>query len=101
MPERNKFSVYWSEQSLNNAIRIESYLRENFTVKEIIRFHIKLQTFEEAVSNYPKLYPEANVHSSLRRAVLSKQLSVYYKITDDRIEVVAILDNRCDISKWI
>ena len=38
---------------------------------------------------------------NVRRAVLSKPLSVFYRIEKSTIEVLAILDNRCDFEVWI
>ena len=57
--------------------------------------------FEIAVCAFPSLYPYSAVKKSLRRAVLSNVLSVYYRIHKGKIEVIAILDNRCDAEKWI
>jgi hypothetical protein len=49
---------------------------------------------------FPTLYPE-NKKLKIRKAVLSKVLSVYYTIRKNKIFVVAILDSRWDEARKI
>ena len=101
MPEKKKLNVLWTNQALSNASNIKAYLEENFSVKEINNFFSLLSAFESAVTTFPKLYPQTNKKAKIRRAVLSREVSAFYRIIDIRIEVLAILDNRCDLSKWL
>lgn len=99
---KTKFTtILWTERSLQNAISIKEYLSANFSDKEIDHFYGLLQAFEIAVCAFPKLYPQSYSKKSVRRAVLNKVLSAYYRVSKGKIEVLALLDNRCDSSKWI
>jgi len=60
-----------------------------------------LKTFEKAISLFPELYPLTRKKSKIRRAVLNKNLSVFYRKNKNKIEVLAVLDNRLDLSKWL
>ena len=95
MAEENRFEVEYSDQALKNATAIVAYLREKFSRKEVLNFFQTLEDFEKIISIYPTLYAESP-KLKLRRAVLSKVLSVYYKISKNKITVIAILDNRRD-----
>ncbi len=95
MAEKKRLIVEYSAQSLDNAIEIATYLRNNFTQKEIDDFYRSLSDFEKTVSLFPTLYPKSP-KMKVRRAVLSKFLSVYYMIRKNKIAIVAILDNRWD-----
>lgn len=53
-----------------------------------------LATFEKVVSLFPDIYPKSTINLKVRRAVLSKQLSVFYIIYEDQVSVVGIIDNR-------
>ena len=101
MPRKSPLKVIWSENSYQNSIEIKHYLQDKFTEKEIEVFYSLLSTFEEAVSIFPKLYPITKRKSQIRRAVLSKVLSVFYKVNKNQIEVLSILDNRTNLSKWL
>lgn len=101
MPKPEVLSIFWTERALHNAVSIKAYLFTNFTHKEIENFFAILQTFEIAVGVFPKLYPQSTLKKSIRRAVLSQVLSAYYRIHKGRIEIIALLDNRCNISLWL
>jgi len=101
MPEKKWLTVLWTNKAFNNASSIKSYLEEKFSGKEVQKFYSLLSAFENAVKIFPKLYPQTNKKAKIRRAVLSREVSVFYRIIAESIEVLAILDNRCDLSKWI
>lgn len=101
MPKPKIASITWTDRSLQNAVSIKEYLSNNFTQKEIDNFYILLQEFEIVVCAFPKLYPESGIKKNIRRAVLSKVLSAYYRVNKNQIEVLALLDNRCDIKNQI
>ncbi len=95
MAEKEDFIVQYSKQSLENAKEIVSYLLEKFSEKEVNRFYKDLNDFEKIIIIYPTLYLESQ-KKRIRRAVLSKVLSVYYSINKNKISIIAIFDNRWD-----
>lgn len=101
MPDKTVVSVVWTDRALQNASSIKKYLAIKFSQKEVAHFFSLIRTFEIAVSIFPKLYPHSGFKKNIRRAVLSKVLSAYYRVSKNQVEVLALLDNRCDISKWL
>lgn len=97
----NDFTVVWTNQALKNSLKIKEYLFEKFTDREILKFYQQLSIFEHTVSSHPEIYPLISSEKKIRRAVISRELSVFYRIHDTQIEVLAIFDNRCDLSDWI
>jgi plasmid stabilization system protein ParE len=93
--------VVWSARSLVHAVAIREYLLTNFSQKEVDRFYTLLEKFERNVSRFPNLYPATHKKKNLRRAVLHKNFSVFYKKKRNQIFVAAILDNRQDWMKLI
>ncbi|MBK7105107.1 MAG: hypothetical protein IPH62_07475 [Ignavibacteriae bacterium] len=93
--------IVWSNSSLQNALSIKNYLRINFSEKEIDTFYLLLSAFENAVTLFPELYPSTSKNNEIRRAVLSRELSAFYRIKSKKNEVLALIDNRCDLSKWL
>lgn len=98
MADRDALPVFWTERALQNAVSIKVYLSSNFSSREVENFFSILQTFEIAVGAFPKLYPISTLKKNIRRAVLSQVLSAYYRVQKGRIEIIALLDNRSDIS---
>jgi plasmid stabilization system protein ParE len=100
MPESKPFTVLWTERASENAISIKKYLLSEFSEKEVNNFFALLETFETAISIFPKLYPLSSTKQKIRRAVLSKTLCSFYRISKSSVEILAILDNRCDLKEW-
>ena len=101
MPEREPLTVVWTENSLANAVTIKEYLDQHYTKREIETFYSLLKALENTLSVFPQLYPPSGKKKKIHRAVLSKELSAFYRIKAANIEVLAILDNRCDLSGWL
>jgi plasmid stabilization system protein ParE len=97
---KNNFSVIYSERSFSDVQLIERYLLERFSTRQVSRFHKLLLGFENVVQNYPSLFTQTS-QSEVRRAVLSKELSVFYQLKGKQVYVLTITDNRCDLSEWL
>lgn len=92
--------IIYTSRSLTDALIIKNFILVKFTQREVDNFYKMLATFEKVVVAFPQLYPKSNKSQDVRRAVLSKQLSVFYKDSGKGIFIVAILDNRMDTAKW-
>lgn len=92
--------LIWTPKATTNTITIKGYLFAKFTQREIDNFYALLISFEKLVVIFPEMYPATSKNKQIRRAVLSKQLSVFYKQINTRIFVIAVLDKRMDVSKW-
>lgn len=100
MPEKPLFEVYWTDNAFNNASQIKNYLSKNFSEKEVAAFYSLLAAFESVVNAFPYLYPSTKNNIMIRRAVLNKHLSVFYRIQKNRIEVLAAFDSRKNLTDW-
>ncbi|HEY4325668.1 MAG TPA: hypothetical protein VGN20_16855 [Mucilaginibacter sp.] len=100
MPEKATSRIVYSERSLANAEEIKQYLLYKFTQKEVDNLYKMLAAFESVVKTFPQLYPLVLNSKKIHRAVLSKQLSVFYTYSKDTISIAAMLDNRMDNAKW-
>lgn len=76
--------IVWTERSIKQARDIQNYLTIKFSEKEVADFYNLLTDFEKAVSGFPKLFPKFLIKKKLRRAVLNKNLSVYYYVKAKR-----------------
>jgi len=90
----NTYKLIWSDEALNNLKRIITYLENRWTQREIRRFAILLDKQLFLISNNPFIFAESYHSNGLRRAVLSKQTTIYYKIVRQEIWIVSLFDNR-------
>ena len=92
--------VIYSKRSLANVRTIRGYLLYKFTQREVDNLYNMLSAFERVIVEFPQLYPLIANSDNIRRAVLSKQLSVFYTCKKDSLFITAILDNRMNTFKW-
>ena len=93
------YKVFWSDESLDNLESILSYLEEEWTEKEITKFKKKLDKQIHLISSNPKIFPISEFQPRLRKAVLSKQTTVFYEINAKHINIAYLFSNRMNINK--
>jgi len=96
---KNTYKLIWSEEALNNLKGILKYLEKRWSKREIKRFAQLLDKQLELIKNNPYLFAESNKSDGLRKSVLSRQTSIYYKIIDYQIRIISLFDNRQDPNK--
>jgi hypothetical protein len=92
--------VVYTDRAIANSLSVQNFILIKFTQREVDNFYKMLASFERTVSAFPEIYPLAAKNQEIRRAVLSKQLSVFYTIIYNEISVVGMIDNRMDTAKW-
>ena len=87
--------IIWSDEAVNNLREIIGYLELKWTEKELKKFGQKLEKQIGIIKGQPLAYPKSR-KKSIRRAVMTKQTTIYYQIVRDAIRIVSIFDNRKD-----
>lgn len=64
----------------------------SFTVKK--EFVEKLDTSINIIKNQPEIFPESKKGKGLRKCVITKQTTLYYRYNSERINIVTIFDTR-------
>jgi len=91
---KNTYKLIWSDEALNNLNGIIKYLENRWSKKEIKRFAQLLDKQLNRIKSNPYLFAESHKSKGLRKSVLSKQTTIYYKIVDDQIRLISLFDNR-------
>ncbi|MBN2681091.1 MAG: type II toxin-antitoxin system RelE/ParE family toxin [Bacteroidales bacterium] len=90
---KNISKLIWSEEAINNLKEILDYLESKWTERELRNFAKKLERQIDIIKSQPLSYPKSK-NKNIRRAVMTKQTTVYYGITKDSIRIVSLFDNR-------
>ena len=88
-----KLQIHWSDNAKHSFRAIISQIESKWSEKEVAKFVKKSFNVLETISNSPLIY-QSTQYKDVRRAVITKQTSVLYKINDDFIEVLFFWDNR-------
>jgi plasmid stabilization system protein ParE len=91
--------IIWSPSSEDDFTNILEYLNENWDEK-VIQGFIEITTSALShISNNPKQFPLVNRVEKIRKCVLTKQNTLYYRERKDSIDILRIYDNRQDPNK--
>jgi plasmid stabilization system protein ParE len=74
------YKLFWSDESLDNLKGIISYLESEWSEKEVVAFKKKLSRQLDLIVMNPKLFPVSDRRPRLRKAVLSKQTTIFYEL---------------------
>ncbi len=85
--------VFWSGKAKDDYRNILLYLQQNWTLNEVQKFTGKV---ERNISNLLSNSEIGTISKKklIRRLVVSKQISLYYKIKQGDIYIVTLFDNR-------
>jgi len=88
--------IVWTDNALDELRRTLHYLESSFSEKEINRLANKIESVLRNISKYPELYPETIERDGVRRAVVAKFNTMYYRvnISNDQIEILSFFSNR-------
>lgn len=79
--------------------KLFEYLITDWSVKVKNDFIEKLDSSIEIIKNQPEIFPESKKGKGLRKCVITKQTTIYYRYNSNRINIVTLFDNRQDPNK--
>ena len=93
------YKIFWTDEALNNLESILDYLKEDWTQKEIDNFKSKLIKQINLIASNPKMFPVSTYNTRLRKAVLSKQTTIFYEVKNNVIYLAYLFTNRQNIER--
>ena len=97
LPERFMKSTYkliWSDEALFNLTDIVNYLERRWSKREIRKFAQLLDKQLLRIMGNPLMFAESDKSSGLRKSVLSSQTTIFYRIKNQEVHLIALFDNR-------
>ena len=88
-----QFNIYLSPRAKIRLENILDYLINNWSVKTKDNFLSKLDRTISLIQTSPKLFPKSNIEN-IRKAVITKQITLFYIINKDTIEIITLFDTR-------
>jgi plasmid stabilization system protein ParE len=94
------FNIIWSPKAKETYYNIIYYLIENWTKKEIQNFIHRTEIVLDHVGQNYLLYPYSKKGNAYR-AVINRQVSLYYRTKGSNIELLIFWDNRLNPKKLV
>ena len=91
--------IIWSPSSEKDFESILEYLYIRWNRRVILKFINKVDDAIDLISENPKLFPLINEELQIRKCVITKQNTLFYREVNKNIEVVRLFDSRQDPKK--
>jgi plasmid stabilization system protein ParE len=88
--------IIWSPSSEEDFIDILNYLKQNWGDKVLQDFISLTSTLVEQIAFNPKQFPVIYSKKKIRKCVITKHNSIFYKERKDFVDILRIYDNRQD-----
>jgi plasmid stabilization system protein ParE len=70
------------------------YLEENWTQRELRKFAKLLDKQIKLIQSNPFLFEKSDKSIDVRRSVLNKLITIYYRVRFSEIQILTLFDNR-------
>lgn len=87
-------NIYLSQEADGQLQSLLEYLDNEWGERVCDNFIEKLERAMQTITLTPLAFPVSEQISGLHKCVVTRQTSIYYRISSTDIEIVSILDNR-------
>ncbi len=91
--------IVFSSQSKAHLDSLIAYLEVQFSNETKIKFILKFDKIINIIHKNPDIFPKSNSNKQIRKCVVSKQTTLYYKYNNTEIRLLALFDTRQNPSK--
>lgn len=86
--------ITWSPASKDEYANLLQYVETNFGLDAALELLDITDQVIDNISQHPKMYPASEKAPTIRKAVLTKQTSLFYRISNHDIQLLHFWDNR-------
>ena len=87
------FEILWTDLALEELSETVEYLKREFSQKEIDNLGDEIERITSIISQNPNIFPNSD-RLKTRKAVILKFYTLYYRIINDKVEILSCFSNR-------
>ncbi len=86
--------VKWSSLADDDFAKLLEYLENKWNKKVCLKFITKLDYCINLIHKNPNQFPFFNSELQIRKCVVTKQNTLYYRVSNTRIDILRLYDTR-------
>jgi plasmid stabilization system protein ParE len=90
----NGYKIFWTEFALSELEKTITYLEENWTEKELMNLAYEIEKTLSLISHDPTLFQVSEIKKDVRRVLVAKLNTLYYRVNGESIEIISFFSNR-------
>ncbi len=91
--------IKWTKRAANSFDKTVKYLQTEWNLSSAQRFVKRSNKFLQTLVQYPRIGKIQNSEKEIRAYVLSRHISVFYRIKSDQLILLKFFNNRQNPSK--
>ncbi len=88
--------IQYSQRASSDYKELLTYIILNFGIQKATEIDASFEKLIHQISENPKMYSLFDEQRNIRRCVISKQTSLYYRISGEFIELISFRGNLMD-----
>ena len=91
---KNGYKILWTDFALSELEKTIEYLEENWTERELRNLAIEIEETLNLLSHNPNLFQASDIKKEIRRVIVAKHNTLYYRTNNNTIEIISLFSNR-------
>lgn len=96
---KNGYNIFWTDFALKELENTIKYIEQNWSEKELKNLAEKLEETLNLISKNPDIFQVSEFKKDVRRVVVLKFNTIYYRLNNNQIEILSFFSNRQDPDK--
>ncbi len=86
--------IFYTPRSRESLESIYSFIHNKFGIAAADKFVLKAEKIVSLIAEHPFMFKASAIDENVRIAFISKQTSLFYRLTEDAIHLLFFWDNR-------
>lgn len=90
----NGYKITWTNFALRELKETIEYLQANWTEKELRKLAFEIEGTVDLLSHNPNLFQASETKNGIRRVIVAKNNTLYYRVKNNSVEILSFFSNR-------
>lgn len=86
--------IIWSPAAKEEYAIILGFVEDNFGIDAALNFLDKTDAIIEGIAIFPAMFPSSKLRKDVRKAVITKHNTVYYRFNKKEVQLLHFWDSR-------
>lgn len=91
---KSGYKILWTDHALYELKNTIKHLEKEWTEKELENFSEQLDRTIELISKNPELFQVSKKKKNIRRVVVARFNTMYYRLNNETVEILSFFSNR-------
>jgi plasmid stabilization system protein ParE len=88
------YDIFWTDHALKELATAFDYLSKNFSEIEMRNLSVEIDIVIALIEKNPNMFQETEEKNGVRRTVILKFNTLYYRLNNNVVEILSFYSNR-------